>query len=163
MHSSVNYSRTDLKSQLLKLEWHCSMMLTNPSSLLGRPVHRTVHWTMSLPFCLYSYLQLCQWCLYFRSLCFMHVHDKVPLFDSFLCIYFLTVLPDNNSNYEKLIILCRSVLVIPIIILVIFYCWRKNSKSHKSLLSPNETKKMLLYCIIICVSSYFHCVWFFCP
>uniref|UniRef100_A0A8C5FB52 Uncharacterized protein n=1 Tax=Gadus morhua TaxID=8049 RepID=A0A8C5FB52_GADMO len=71
-------------------------------------------------------------------------------------------LPDNNSNYEKLIILCRSVLVIPIIILVIFYCWRKNSKSHKSLLSPNETNKMLLYCIIICVSFYFHCVWFFC-
>ncbi|CAL8366139.1 unnamed protein product [Boreogadus saida] len=42
-----------------------------------------------------------------------------------------SVFPDNNSNYEKLIILCRSVLVIPIIILVIFYCWRKNSNRLK--------------------------------
>ncbi|CAL8366205.1 unnamed protein product [Boreogadus saida] len=41
------------------------------------------------------------------------------------------VFPDNNSNYEKLIILCRSVLVIPIIILVIFYCWRKNNNRLK--------------------------------
>ncbi|CAL8326473.1 unnamed protein product [Arctogadus glacialis] len=41
------------------------------------------------------------------------------------------VFPDNNSNYEKLIILCRSVLVIPIIILVIFFCWRKNSNHLK--------------------------------
>ncbi|CAL8317053.1 unnamed protein product [Gadus morhua 'NCC'] len=41
------------------------------------------------------------------------------------------VFPDNNSNYEKLIILCRSVLVIPIIIWVIFYCWRKKSNHRK--------------------------------
>ncbi|XP_056452069.1 uncharacterized protein LOC130387110 isoform X2 [Gadus chalcogrammus] len=37
--------------------------------------------------------------------------------------------PDNNPNYEILNILCRLVFVIPIIILVIFYCWRKK-KNH---------------------------------
>ncbi|CAL8366234.1 unnamed protein product [Boreogadus saida] len=36
---------------------------------------------------------------------------------------------DNNPNYATLIILCRLVFVIPIIILVIFYCWRKK-KNH---------------------------------
>ncbi|CAL8316971.1 unnamed protein product, partial [Gadus morhua 'NCC'] len=36
---------------------------------------------------------------------------------------------DNNPNYEILNILCQLVFVIPIIILVICYCWRKK-KNH---------------------------------
>ncbi|XP_059913933.1 uncharacterized protein LOC132462418 [Gadus macrocephalus] len=57
------------------------------------------------------------------------------------------VFHDNNSNYEKLIILCRSVLVIPIIILVIFYCWRKNNnhlKGHSDQ-SPNCDQAAAVY------------------
>ena len=116
MHSGFR----NLLLQLLNLEWHCLMMLINPSPLLRQPGHQAVHQTMSRHFCLfdhllYSYLQLC-WCVSTLEKRFLHVDDKVlALFDPFLCIYFLTGFLDN-PNYEKLIILCRSVFVIPIIL-----------------------------------------------
>ncbi|CAL8366214.1 unnamed protein product [Boreogadus saida] len=48
-------------------------------------------------------------------------------------------IPDiDNKNNLKLIILCRSAIVIPIIILIILYCWRKK-KHHRENLDPEQS------------------------
>ncbi|CAL8317328.1 unnamed protein product [Gadus morhua 'NCC'] len=48
-------------------------------------------------------------------------------------------IPDiDNKNNVKLIILCRSAFVIPIIILVILYCWRKKKHHPENLDSEQD-------------------------
>ncbi|CAL8326243.1 unnamed protein product [Arctogadus glacialis] len=66
-----------------------------------------------------------------------HVQDAGIICDAVPPVRLVDGIPDNKNNV-KLINLCWSAFVIPIIILVILYCWRKKKHHTESLNSEQS-------------------------